>query len=176
MKNLILELIIAILVFLLFKVMIVLLSKIVNKVFKVDELNRKKFDFGISLALQLIFIAGWIASVGSTINKFGLTDLECYISLCLIGCFSVIWCYFSWDAEHIWVRPCKASTEEKRKKKIFIYFLILVFVLWQGYYQTVHAVNDSVEVDKLFSLTNYSIIVGTIAFDRLMNQIVKAEE
>ena len=90
--------------------------------------------------------------------------------------FNVIWCYFSWDAEHIFVKPRKANAEEKRKKKILIYFLIFIFVLRQGYYQTLHALDASIEVNMLLLVTNYSIVVGTIAFDRLLNQIFKDED
>lgn len=173
MKNLLIELFVAVLVFLIFKVFLVLISKILYKVFKCNNENLKKFDFGISLALQLIFLSVWCASIESTINIFGLTDLECYISLCMIGVFSVIWCYFSWDVERIFVTPHKARADEKRKKKILIYFLILIFVMCQGYFQTLHTLNPGIVVDMLFSVTNYSVVVGTIAFDRLMNQIIK---
>lgn len=173
MKKLFLELLVASLVFFLIKIILVVTSKALSKVFKGNDTKCKKFDIGISLVLQCVFISGWVASIGAIISKFGMTDLECYISLCMIGIFSVVWCYFSWDAERILVRPCRANANERRLKKILIYSLVLIFVLCQGYYQTLHAVNESIEVNMLFSVTNYSIVVGTIAFDRLMNQIFK---
>lgn len=173
MKNILMELLVATVVFLLFKCFLVMICKILNRVFRAENIKRKKYDFGISLALQLIFILGWYVTIESSINMLELTNFQCYISICLIGIFCVIWCYFSWDVEHIFVKPCKASADEKRIKKILIYFLLFAFALVQGYYQTLHVIDANVEVDSLVSITNYSIVVVTIAFDRFMNQIVQ---
>lgn len=158
-------------VFLIYKGFLVLVSKLFKKLFKIKEDSKRRVDLWMSAAMQLIFVSIWFFGMDLLSEKYGLSNLVFYVSFCLIGIFCVIWCYFSWDAEHIFVKPCKAKKEERRIKKIVIYSLILVFVLCQGYFQTLHAMNDSIEINIMFSITNYSVIVATIAFDRVMNQI-----
>lgn len=134
-------------------------------------MKNRKFDFFLSVGIHGMFICLWCASILAVSKRIGLNNIESYLALCLVGVFSVIWCYFSWDAERIFVKPHKASKHERKAKKVFIYFLILVFVLVQGYHQTLHAINNTYQVNPIFSVTNYSIIVATIAFDRIMNQL-----
>ena len=57
-------------------------------------------------------------------------------------------------------------------KKISIYASIFIFVIIQGYFQTLHAMDPESEINMMFSVTNYSIVVAIIALDRIMNQIV----
>lgn len=171
MRTFLLMFVVTIIVFLTYKSSLVLLSKLLNKLFKVKEDGRHRFDFLMSIAMQLLLVYIWFTCMDLLNEKYGLSYMVFYVSFCLVGIFCVIWCYFSWDAEHIFVKPCKASQEERRIKKIVIYSLILVFVLCQGYYQTLHTMDSSVEINILFSVTNYSVIVATIAFDRVMNQI-----
>lgn len=172
MKFLIIESVVAGLVFLLFKGIIVLLCKISRIIFD-DKGNEQKFDFGVSVAMQILFLGIWATSIGVIMNLYPMDNFVCYTSLLMMGVVSIIWCYFSWDAEHIFVKPRKANNKEKRLKKIVVYGLILLFVLVLGYHQTLHAVGIEEKIDTLMSVTNYSIVVGTIAFDRLMNQIVQ---
>lgn len=171
MRTFFLMVIVTIIVFLIYKGLLVVISKLLNKLLKIKEDGRRRFDFLTSVAIQLLFVSIWFACMDLLNRKYGLSNLFFYISFCLVGIFCVIWCYFSWDAEHIWVKPCKASKDEKRIKKIVIYSLILVFVLCQGYFQTLHVMDNNIEINILFSITNYSVIVATIAFDRVMNQI-----
>lgn len=169
MKHIVIELVAAGIVFLMFKCILVAVSKALE----MNKERTKKFDIFLSIIVQLFFILVWVASLHSMNKRFILSDIECYISLWLIGFFCVIWCYFSWDIDRIFVKPRKAKAEERRKKKILIYLLILIFVIMQGYYQTLHAIGikTSEEIYTLFSVTNYSIVVGVIALDRLLNQI-----
>lgn len=172
MKVLFVEIVVAFIVFLGFKFIMVMGFRLADKIFGIKEQNHGRFDLLISIAIHILFLLIWMACIDSAVKTFKMSDLEFYISFCLIGFFSVIWCYFSWDAEHFFVKPHVASEEAQRAKKIILYLLILVFVMCQGYQQTLHLANNSYEVNILFSMTNYSIIVGAIALDRVMNQII----
>lgn len=165
------EIILAMLLFVFFKVIRITVDRIMGNLLKISEQTCKKFDLFTSILLQLIFVIVWFMIIYGIIGSFELSDLECYISLCMIGISCVLWCYFSWDANKIFVMPRLAFAEERKYKKITVYVLIFIFVLSQGYYQTLHAIDSSIEVNILFSITNYSVIVAAIALDRLMNQI-----
>lgn len=171
MKNIFMEIILAVLIFILFKVIKIIVDRIMGNLLKIDEQTCKKFDLFTSILLQLIFVVVWFMIIYGIIGDFELSDIECYISLCMIGISCVLWCYFSWDANKIFVMPRLAFSEERKYKKITVYILIFIFVLCQGYNQTLHVVDSSYEVNILFSITNYSVIVAAIALDRLMNQI-----
>ena len=101
MKKLILIGIVALVVFMILKALLVIVSKITEKAFKVSDKKRDRFEFPLSVAIQLLFILIWLMSSEGVANKFGLNNLEFYISFCMIGIFCVFWCYFSWDMEHI---------------------------------------------------------------------------
>lgn len=172
MKKLILIGIVALVVFMILKALLVIVSKITEKAFKVSDKKRDRFEFPLSVAIQLLFILIWLMSSEGVANKFGLNNLEFYISFCMIGIFWVFWCYFSWDMEHIFVKPCISKKRNRMIKKISIYASIFIFVIIQGYFQTLHAMDPESEINMMFSVTNYSIVVAIIALDRIMNQIV----
>lgn len=181
MRSLLLIIMISAIVFLCYRLILIAASIVITKILSlalkrklnIKEIEPLKFDLLVSIALQLLFVYVWIYGMDAVNKKYGLDAITFYVSFCLIGAFCVIWCYFSWDIDikHIFNRPYKACPEHRKAKKIVIYSLILLFVLCQGYYQTLHAIDSSIEVSILFSVTNYSVIVAAIALDRLMNQI-----
>lgn len=158
-------------VFMFYKGILVLASRVLRKTICKHVKGEGAFELAVSVAAQVLFLAIWVISWGILATRYPIDNLVFYISFCLIGVFCVIWCYFSWDIEHIFVMPRKAKEEERKIKKIVIYTLIFIFVMCQGYFQTLHALDPSVEVNVLFQVTNYSIVVGIIALDRIMNQI-----
>ena len=160
MKKLILIGIVALVVFMILKALLVIVSKITEKAFKVSDKKRDRFEFPLSVAIQLLFILIWLMSSEGVANKFGLNNLEFYISFCMIGIFCVFWCYFSWDMEHIFVKPCISKKRNRMIKKISIYASIFIFVIIQGYFQTLHAMDPESEINMMFSVTNYSIVVA----------------
>lgn len=171
MKGFVLLVIFSVIAFLIYKVMYVLFCKLIRRCMKTKTDEKfSRFDLNLSIAMQLIFISTWVTFM-EAVNQRGILDsLSFYVSFCLIGVFCIIWCYFSWDAEHFFVKPRKASHKEKKSKKIIVYSLIMIFVLCQGYFQTLHAMKNEIEVNVLFSVTNYSVIVAAIALDRVLNQ------
>lgn len=171
MKNILIELILAFLIFLFVKLIIVLLYKFVWKLLGETKEGFDTFEIFSSCALLFVFVVIWFASMPAVDKVLGMTDIEFYISFCMIGIFCVIWCYFSWGMLHIMVKPRLATDKEKRIKKIVIYSLIFLFVISQGYQQALHSMDANYEVNVLFSVTNYSVIVALIALDRVMNQI-----
>lgn len=171
MKNLFIEILLALVFFGLFKLLLVGIYKFIDKKCNCSSEGKRKFDLFGSCSMISVFVFMWLFSMEKVLVKFPLTDLEIYISFIVIGVICVIWCYFSWDAERILVKPCVATREERRIKRIIIYVLITIFVLVQGYYQTLHVMNPKYEIDKLFSIANNSVIVAVIALDRVMNQI-----
>lgn len=171
MKGLSMVFLVTLIVFLMYKVFLVVITKLADKKYLNGQKKEAKFEFPISLGMHGTFICIWCMSMLSVSKEIQLNNVQSYIGLCLIGVFSVMWCYYSWDADHIFALPRKSSKKEKRVKKIFLYSVILIFVLNQGYHQTLHAIDVNYQVDSLFSVANYSIIVATIAFDRLLNQI-----
>lgn len=173
MRNIVIELLSALLVFMMLKIIIVIACKGTRKVLKIPEDKEMTYSFYLSVVIQVAFIMTWFQSIVAGSNLLELTNLEAYISLCLIGVFSVLWCYFSWDIEHIFVFPRKAKPKERRAKKLLVYLLIYIFVVCQGYYQVLHAIDKNYEVNALLSVSYYSIVVGIIALDRIMNQLIK---
>lgn len=87
MKKLILIGIVALVVFMILKALLVIVSKITEKAFKVSDKKRDRFEFPLSVAIQLLFILIWLMSSEGVANKFGLNNLEFYISFCMIGIF-----------------------------------------------------------------------------------------
>ena len=172
MKKLILVGIVALFVFMIFKAIFVTVNKIAEKVFKVSDKTTDRFEFLFSVTIQFLFISIWLMSVDNVAHKFGMNNLEFYISFCMVGIFCVFWCYFSWDIKHIFVKPYISKQRDRMIKKISIYVLIFIFVIIQGYFQTLHAMKLESEINMMFSVTNYSIVVAIIALDRIMNQIV----
>ena len=98
MKIFFLMVITAIVAFVFYKGVLVLVSRILNKIFKISEKNQDKFDLGISITMQLLFLYIWVICMDVINKKYGLSNIVFYISFCLIGVFCVVWCYFSWDA------------------------------------------------------------------------------
>lgn len=176
MRNIIVMLLSALLLFILYKVFIIFLCKFINfifgRIYKKAGNTQMSFSISLSIGVQVVFISIWILAI-SRGNVLGLTNLQAYAALCITSFFSVFWCYFSWDIEHIFVLPRKAKPTERRIKKIILYTLIYIFTVFQGYYQTMHAINKESEISALLSVANYSIVVGIIALDRIMNQIIK---
>ena len=154
MKKLILIGIVALVVFMILKAFLVIVSKITEKAFKVSDKKRDRFEFPLSVAIQLLFILIWLMSSEGVANKFGLNNLEFYISFCMIGIFCVFWCYFSWDMEHIFVKPCISKKRNRMIKKISIYASIFIFVIIQGYFQTLHAMDPESEINMMFSVNH----------------------
>ncbi len=171
MRNLIILMLVTIIMFLMMKLIIVLLSKIVDKIFKISK-EYKGFDLLVSITILLVFVYTWIVAMEHMLQKYDITNLEFFGAFCFIGVFVVIWCYFSWDLEHFFVRIHIASKMEQRYKKMVLYMLILVFSLVQGYYQTVYVMEQVHEIPLLFSVANYSSVVIAIALDRVLNQVV----
>lgn len=154
--------------FFLFKMFFGIIFKFLPK----QKKDSKEFDIWFSMASQIFFVLTWLAAIQAVTEMYGISDLEFYISFCLIGVSCVFWCYFSWSVEHIFINPHIASAKDRKIKKILIYLLIFIFVLIQGYQQVLHLADSSYEIDILFSYTNYSVIVATIALDRILNQLL----
>lgn len=171
MKVFFLAVITTAIVFMFYKGLLVLVSRVLTKTICKHVKGESSFELTISIAAQVLFLSIWMITWTSLASKYSIDNLIFYISFCLIGVFCVIWCYFSWDIEHIFVMPRKAKAKHKKIKKIVLYTLIFIFVMCQGYFQTLHALDPTVEVNVLFQVTNYSIVVGIIALDRIMNQI-----
>lgn len=168
--------IISTILFVFFKILIVIIYKVLNFLLKNKNTESSKFDVAISFGLNCLYIYIWSICVSVVIKKFGLAIIEEYMALCMLGMFFVIWCYFSWDIEHFLRKPCIATKEEQKSKKIIVYFLILIFTLSHGYQQAQKAIGVIKEVDSLFTIANSSIIVGALALDRLLNQFIVGKE
>ncbi len=134
------------------------------------EKDKSRYEFSISVVVYLFVLAAWIAALGGLYQKYSMSFGEIYIAFNILAFSSVVWCYFSWDATHFFVRPKIAEPDEEKKKKIFIYTLICVIALWNGYYQFVEGSGENVSYGEL-KLLNCSV-VGTIAFDRCFNQVI----
>ncbi len=173
MRNIFYLVTVAVVTFLILKLVIVILYKIITKIFKSQLTSDKenKFDLSMSVALYLIVLEIWFASLNAMINKYFLSDVEVYIALNISGFLSIVWCYFSWEASRILVKPRIAKSNEQRVKKIVVYSLIMIFTIYLGYHQMRSVFYDT-GVSEVLALANYSIFVTAIAFDRVMNQII----
>lgn len=176
MKKILFAFGIAMITFLVCKMIFVWVYKLANILLKNKDTHSRKYDFLFSASLQLLFICIWSSSVSWTIDKFGLSLIEEYISLCLLGMLCVVWCYFSWDAERIFVRPCIAAKEERNSKIIVLYLSVFVFEICYGYQQTLEAVGELSKINPLYVITNSSIILAALALDRFLNQLVPEKE
>lgn len=174
MKNIFMLILVATICFIIVKITMIVLDQVITRVFKVE--SNSKFELILSIGMQAIFVVLWISSIQAVVTKYGMTELEFYISFCMIGIANVVWSYFSWDAAHIFVKPRWSRKNERKVKKICVFMTLLAFSFMLGYQQTLHLINKNYEVNILFSFWQYSVIASSIAFDRIMNLICPEEK
>lgn len=156
--------IITCLVFTIYKLILTVIQKNRN-------IGRKWY---ISILDYVIFMATWVGFylVGSEILAY--KDWEIYLSLNLIGIFSAIWMYFSIDVQDSFMRPRIATQTEQRVKKIIVYSIVFLFILFHGYQQTKRLFTGN-DVNESLLLLKYSVVVVVTSLDRILNQLVKAK-
>jgi hypothetical protein len=161
-----------IVVFVVLRVIIILMGKLVLKLNKVDESDEKRWDFMESFSTYAIFISLYFAEIIIISHNIILSDLEWYIMYCIFGIVSIVWCYFSWDVNSIKSLPGWSDTNGLKIKKAIVFFFIFVYVLVLGYNQTLNIL-DKTPVDPIFSIVNTTVVAAAIALDRFLNQIHK---
>lgn len=162
----------SVIVFLIFRITILLLYSGIQKVFKLTDSNLK-FSVLLSSAIFLIYIQGFLGAVQGVMGNTNITNLEWYLIYTFIGTSAMIWCYFNWELK--WgARPQFAKEEHQMIiKKIIVFFAVMVFAFYQGYTQLEanFGGNQGAEKELLVMVTNITIIPGIIALDRVLNQI-----
>jgi hypothetical protein len=171
MKNLVLIMGVAIIVFFIYRLFLVLIGAFIMKVLKVNSKNYDKVDIWVSTSLYLIFAAGLITTI-DVINKSadGTTNLDFYLSFCVFGISSIIWCYIKWSVNSIKSIPVWVDKEYLKLKRSIVFFVFFVLTLIIGYYQTLDALKIK-EIDPLYPITNFTVITVGIALDRIMAQL-----
>lgn len=162
----------SIIVFLIFRIILLLLFSLVQKVFKLPDCNME-FSVLISLALLLIYLQAFLGAVEGVMGRTNITNIEWYLIYTFIGVMAIIWCYFSWDLT--WKAKPQFAKEELQMsmKKITVFFAVMLFAFYQGYTQLESNFGGALEEEKelVITLTNITIIPGIIALDRVFNQI-----
>lgn len=163
--------IVSLIVFILYRTIMIVTGKLLIKIFKADKLGFEKWDVFSSIASYLIFISIFIAAVEATSEKYQLSDVDYYTTFCILGISSIIWCYFKWDIFNLKSLPKLIDNSRSlRIKKGIVFFFIFVFVVKMGYEQTLGVLYQT-PVDSIYSITNTTIIAAAIALDRFMNQL-----
>lgn len=170
--NILLITVITLIVFLSLKtVLFTLLGKVCIVFHKKNHKKENKFSMKDSLLLYMLFELTWILTAWGIAQKVELTLIEYYVIFVLMGITSVIWSYFSWDAEYL-VTPIMFSVKhEQYIKKVFLYTLLLFFTLGYGYIQVSNVITVGESINPVLAVVNSSIFIATIAFDRVLNQI-----
>ncbi len=131
-------------------------------------------NWHISLLDYTIFLIIWVSYyyIGAELLEY--KDWEIFLSLNLIGIFSVIWMYFSIDNRGEFMRPRIATAAEQRIKKIIVYCIIFCFLMILGYQQTIRMFHGG-NVNESLLLLKYSVVVVVTSLDRILNQLIKAK-
>ncbi len=128
----------------------------------------------ISILDYIIFMTTWVSYylVGTEVLEY--KDWEIYLSLNLIGIFSAIWMYFSIEVQNAFMKPRIATQAEQRVKKILVYSIVFLFILFHGYQQTRRLFTGN-DVNESLLLLKYSVVVVVTSLDRILNQVIKAK-
>lgn len=119
MRSLLYTIIGTMLIFGVMKCVYMLSCKLINFVAKKRSIKvQYKFDIGISMGFGSFMVFAVYSAIVYVAQHWGFTTLEFYISFCLMGICSVIWCYFSWDAEKFFVKPHIATVSQCKRKKL----------------------------------------------------------
>ncbi len=170
--NFIIILVTSLIVFAIFRLFFIGLFWVLNKIFKTPE-NSIKFDLGLSIGFYLMYIQGFLGAVQGVSDNNKLSNVEWYFVLTFIGIISILWCYFSWEFKFKAKPQFAKYNIQMIIKKIIVFSLVMIFVLWQGYIQLDKKFggNSNEEKEMLMSLASTTIVSGIIAFDRVLNQI-----
>lgn len=87
MKGLFMVFLVTLIVFLMYKMFLVVITKLADKKYLNGQKKEAKFEFPISLGMHGTFICIWCMSMLSVSKEIELNNVQSYIGLCLIGVF-----------------------------------------------------------------------------------------
>lgn len=168
--NIAIILLVSLIVFWGIRLVLIFLYWVIQKIFKLSEGNMS-FDLGISIFFYIMYIQAFLGSVLGVSRNSELSNMEWYFVYTFIGIISMLWCYFSWDLR-LKAKP-KLGLNDKQVivKKIVVFALVMVISIINGYdamCKEFSGENDFWGIRVL----NSTMIVGIIAFDRVLNQVV----
>lgn len=172
--NIAIILLTSLIVFAGFRFFFIFLYWILGKIFKVST-DSMKFDLGMSIAFCLMYIQGFLGAVMGVTKVNELNDAEWYFTYTFIGITLMLWCYFSWDMK-LKAKPIFGLNDKQIIiKKIVVFALVMIISFVNGY-DTMHKEFYGKNVFPEIRVLNATMIVGVIAFDRLLNQVVNYQK
>lgn len=170
MKNFIIIILTSLIVFVLFRMVLLLIYAGLKRVIKGAQCVEENFSLSLSVSFFLVYIQGFIGAVEGVTLKQQLTNLEWYFVYVCMGIIAVIWCYCKWT---LTLKERPRINRDKRQvalKKVIIFSCVMAFSFVVGFNQMKNILYGY-EVDTLLLFVNVTIIPGVIALDRVMNQI-----
>lgn len=168
--NIAIVLLTSLIVFVGIRLFLIFLYWILQKAFK-DSTDCMKFEPIISIVFCLMYIQIFLVAVSDVSVNNKLSNAEWYFVYAFIGISLILWCYFNWDMK-LKAKPVFGLNEKQIIiKKIFVFALVMIISFVNGYdtmYKEFYGKNVFPEIRVL----NATMIVGVIAFDRVLNQVV----
>lgn len=166
--NFFIILIVSIIVFIPTRLIFIFANWIYAKVFKKE--NNMTFDIVISTVFLAAYMESLYGAMLGVAKNNEISDIEGYLIAVFFGIASILWCYFSWDLR-LKAKP-KFGVNDKQIaiKKVIIFVIIMVFSFANGY-NTVYKEVYGQEILEGVNIINATIIIGIIAFDRVLNQV-----
>jgi len=156
-------------IFLFYRYSLSLIATVIAKVFK-GLAFPDKGDLLLSIAFWAIYEKVFWEATFQVPAKFNFMLSDLYLVLLSTGISSVLWIYFKWDLRLTSLPKPNPNKEQVRIKKIIIFTCVMVFSFFLGYKQFM-CLTTQEQVDITASLTNFSLVPGIIAFDRVLSQL-----
>lgn len=156
-------------VFILMRLLMILVGKIVLRLLKLSDDNLRKKDIFLSVCFMILYIQGFLGTVQGVINSRVLSNLEWYMTYTCIGIVCIIWCYFKWELTFKTLPKFEDDKIAMAIKKIIVFGIVMIISFYYGYAQTEKVINGK-DVDALLIIANATILPGIIALDRIFNQ------
>lgn len=173
MRNSIIVLISALVSVAILRIFFALANYIYRKITRMDKFNINNSKW-LSIISYFLFIIIYSEVMLIDIKVLPLNAMDLYISYCVLGISSIVWCYFKWDTKKILTRPMWTDIEGLKMKKIIVFFAIFVFTLFMGYQQSLNIYTQK-SIAPIFNIASTSVIAAAIALDRVMSQLYNSK-
>lgn len=167
--NIAIILVTSLIVFMFSRLFFIFLYWILGKLFKTSTDN-VKFDLGMSIAYYFIYIQAFLGASLGVAKNIELSYAEWYFICTFIGISSMLWCYFSWDMKFKAKPIFGLNDKQVIAKKITVFAVVMIISFVNGY-GTMCKDYFGKELFPEIKILNATMIVGIIAFDRLLNQV-----